>query len=270
MTASRPAAQAFDTVAPMFDSRFGAWLSVAAQRRAVRRALLDAFPERGRILELGGGTGEDALWMDQNGFEVLLTDAAPAMIAAARTKLVATSIGAECVAAEDLDSYAQDYLQSGGPLFDGAFSNFAPLNCVTTLGPVAQGLARLIRPGGQAMLVLFGTCSPGDVIVETLRGRPGQALRRRASGPVPARLGGKHFTVTYHRSRALKEAMRPWFRLEACRGIGIFVPPSAAEPWISRHPQLLQLCETIDHILERPLAVLGDHVLYRFVRTEVS
>ena len=51
----RPAAFAFDAIAPVFDSRFGDWRSVAAQRRAVRAALLRAFPRRGHILELGGG-----------------------------------------------------------------------------------------------------------------------------------------------------------------------------------------------------------------------
>ena len=50
--------------------------------------------------------------------------------------------------------------------------------------------------------------------------------------------------------------------------IGLFVPPSAAEPWISRHPRLLGLLEALDRGLSRPLAMLGDHVLYRFVRTE--
>ena len=63
--ALRPAAIAFDAVAPIFDSRFGAWQSVSAQRRAVRAALLHAFPPGGYILELGGGTGEDAAFLAQ-------------------------------------------------------------------------------------------------------------------------------------------------------------------------------------------------------------
>jgi hypothetical protein len=45
------------------------------------------------------------------------------------------------------------------------------------------------------------------------------------------------------------------------------VPPSAAEPWISRHPGLLGLLKAADRVATRPLAGLGDHVLYRFVRT---
>jgi hypothetical protein len=49
-------------------------------------------------------------------------------------------------------------------------------------------------------------------------------------------------------------------------GVGVFVPPSAAEPWISRHPRLLSVLERLDSRLSAPLAALGDHVLYRFVR----
>ncbi|MGB3631312.1 MAG: methyltransferase domain-containing protein, partial [Terracidiphilus sp.] len=82
-----PAARAFDAVAPQFDARFGAWLSVAAQRRAVREALLTAFPRCGQILELGGGTGEDACFLASRGFRVTLTDPSPAMVSIARAKL---------------------------------------------------------------------------------------------------------------------------------------------------------------------------------------
>jgi SAM-dependent methyltransferase len=262
------AALAFDAVAPTFDARFGDWLSVTAQRKAVRRALLDTLPARAHVLELGGGTGEDAAWMAQNGFRVLLTDASPAMIREARIKLAPHGVDALVVAAEELPRFAQSHYACGGETFDAAFSNFAPLNCVSDLDPVARSLAALVRPGGKAMLVLFGTLSPGEMIVETLRGRPLQAFRRLKREPAPARLGGAHFTVTYHRRRALVAAMRPWFRLERRIGIGIFVPPSAAEPWISRHPRLLKILEACDRLLGWPLAGLGDHILYQFARTE--
>ncbi|HEX3754919.1 MAG TPA: class I SAM-dependent methyltransferase [Rhizomicrobium sp.] len=262
-----PAAGAFNAIASQFDARFSDWHSVAAQRRAVRRALWAALPTGARVLELGGGTGEDAAWMAKHGFEVLLTDAAPAMVNEARSKLAFEGVRAEVAAAEELPCFARDHLMQGGLPFDAAFSNFAPLNCVEDLTPVARGLAALIRPGGAAVLVLFGCFSPGEMLVETLCGRPRQALRRFASEPKPARLGGQNFTVTYHRSQTLKAAMTPWFCLKRRVGIGIFVPPSAAEPWISRHPRFLRMLEQLDRVVERPLARIGDHILYHFERT---
>lgn len=263
------AAQAFDAIANVFDTRFTPWLSVAAQRRAVRHILEEAFPSGARLIEIGGGTGEDALWLVERGRTVLMTDASPAMTRIAATKLGdRTGARTETVPAEELEAFALDPDRKDNALFDGLYSNFAGLNCVGDLAPVARGMARLVRPGGQAVLVMFGTACPGEVIVECLRGRPRSALRRLARGDVPARLGGHAFTVRYHRGAEIDRAMAPWFMPAGRQAIGLFVPPSAAEPWISRHPRLLALLEALDDRFARRLALLGDHVLYRYVRTD--
>lgn len=267
MSQAASAALAFDAVAADFDQRFGAWKSVAAQRRLVRRALLSVFPAGGRILELGGGTGEDAAFLAALGFQVLLTDASPSMVALAQAKLAPLVAQAKVVAAEEMEDFAAGHLSSGQETFDGVFSNFAPLNCVADLRPVARGLACLLKPAAPAMLVLFGTCCPGEMMTETLRGRPRLAFRRFRRGYIPARLAKRDFQVMYHRRAAIERAFAPWFRLERRLGIGVAVPPSAAEPWITRHPRLLAAMEALDRRLSRPLAALGDHVLYQFRRT---
>jgi hypothetical protein len=115
--------------------------------------------------------------------------------------------------------------------------------------------------------VLFGTFCPGEILVEGLRGRPANMVRRFGRGDVAARLGGRSFTVRYHRAADIRRAMAPWFRLRRRQGIGLLVPPSAAEPWISRHPTLLRMLDRIDRLLARPLAPLADHILYHFERT---
>lgn len=261
-----PAAQAFDAVAERFDERFGAWRSVAAQRRAVRTVLASTFAAGARLLEIGGGTGEDARWLVERGRSVLLTDASPTMVGLASAKLV--PLGAPppaAIAAESLDALADQ--RRGEPLFDGAYSNFAALNCVGDLRAVARGLARLVRRDGHAIVVLFGVVVPGEWIVQLVRGDVRAVRRRFARGDVAARLGGRGFTVRYHRRRDIERAFAPWFRLVRRRGIGVAVPPSAAEPWISAHQRLLGALERFDRLASRPLAPLGDHVLYDLVRT---
>jgi SAM-dependent methyltransferase len=265
------AAQAFDAAADSFDQRFGDWLSVAAQRRAVRAALAAAFPAGAHILEVGGGTGDDALWLTRRHRHVLLTDASPRMVRRARHKLRAEPLAQTAViAAERLDQLVRHRMQSGAPPFDGAFSNFAALNCVTDLAPVARGLSELVRPGGSVVLVVFGAFPPGEVIVQCVRGNWRAAFRRLARGDVAARLGGRAFAVRYHRAHDIVGAMAPQFRLVRRRAIGVFVPPSAAEPWISGHPHALRILEALDRVAARPLAALGDHVLYHFRRTETD
>jgi SAM-dependent methyltransferase len=235
----------------------------------VRAALLRTVPPGGRILELGGGTGEDAAFLASHGYDVLLTDPSPAMVSLAQAKLAPFGSRAEAAAAEELDGFASRYLSAGGAPYDGVFSNFAPLNCVVDLEAVARGLAMLLKPGAPALLVLFGTLCPGEIATELLRCRPRQALRRCKRGPVQARLAGHEFNIVYHRRAALRRTFKPWIVLEKRIGIGFAVPPSAAEPWISAHPQLLTAMENLDHLLSRPLAAFGDHVLFQFRRTAV-
>lgn len=254
-----PAGEAFDSIADSFDTRFEPWLSVAAQRRAVRRELAGAFPEGSRLLEIGGGTGLDAAWLVARKRAVLLTDASPAMVRAAAQKL--GDKAAEVVAAEHLDR-----MVARGERFDGAFSNFAALNCVADLAPVGKSLAQLVRPGGKVLLVVFGCCCPGEMVTEAVRGRFRNVFRRFARDGVPASLGGRSFTVRYHRGSDVTRALRPWFRSLGAKAIGLVVPPSAAEPWISRHPHFLAALEAIDGLAARPLAILGDHILYTFER----
>jgi hypothetical protein len=167
----------------------------------------------------------------------------------------------KALAAERLGELARRGLR-----FDGAWSNFAALNCVDDLVPVGRALAELVRPGGSAVLVLFGTCCPGEIVTEAARGRFASCLRRFRGGPVAASLRGRGFTVRYHRKTEIVRAMAPGFRLTGSKAIGLFVPPSAAEPWISRHPRLLAAFAAADRRLARPLAPLGDHVLYAFER----
>jgi ubiquinone/menaquinone biosynthesis C-methylase UbiE len=269
---SLPAAvRAFDALAPGFDAAFAGWESVAAQRRAVRRALLAAFPPGSRLLELGGGTGEDALFLAGEGRRVHVTDGAPAMVERTRAKARAAGLD-DCVTAEAVTLEALDAWAAArtGVRFQGAYSNFASLNCVTDHAGVARGLARVLPPGARALLVVFGPFSPAEVAVLLLRGRFRAAFRRLSRRPAPARVAGEAFTVTYPAPRAFAAAFAPWFTLRGTTGIGVFVPPSSAEPWISRVPFAVAAAEALDRVAARPLALLADHVLLDLTRTAVE
>ncbi len=198
-----------------------------------------------------------------------MTDGAPGMVARTRVKARAASLDglvtAELVALEEVPAWAS--ARAGAPRFDGVYSNFASLNCVTEHATVARGLARVLPEGARALLVVFGPGSPAEVLVLIARGRFRAAFRRFARGPSPARVAGETFAVTYPAPRAFAAAFAPWFTLRRTTGIGVFVPPSSAEPWISRVPFAVAAAEALDRVAARPLALLGDHVLLDFTRT---
>jgi SAM-dependent methyltransferase len=261
------AIQAFDALAPLFDTRFGAWKSVAAQRSAVRAELLRSFTPGAFLLELGGGTGEDALFLAERGYRVHLTDGSRAMIRRAQAKVLSAGsehrITLQCLAIEELSRL------ENSATFDGCFSNFAAFNCVEDFGAAAYALAHVLAPGALALIVIFGPCCPGEMLALLLRGEGSRAFRRLSRRGVAARAGGHSFTVSYPAPAAFARCFAPWFALRRVKGVGIFVPPSSAEPWISEHPRLLALMERLDVLVSSPLAFLGDHVLVTLERTEV-
>ncbi len=125
MAGLRPAAIAFDAAAPTFDSRFASWQSVAAQRRAVRAELLRVFPKgKAGSLELGGGTGIDATFLAERGFEMLLTDPSPTMVELAKAKLVPLGSQAKIAAGEDMEEFAAKHLAEVGRNSMERFQNF--------------------------------------------------------------------------------------------------------------------------------------------------
>ena len=65
-------------------------------------------------------------------------------------------------------------------------------------------------------------------------------------------------------------ASKAYFRLVRARGIGLFVPPSGAEPVISRFPRLLALLEWADRLFAGPLARFSDHMLLDFERVDTA
>ncbi|MBI3982836.1 MAG: class I SAM-dependent methyltransferase [Gemmatimonadetes bacterium] len=265
-----PAVVAFDAVAPQFDQRYGQWASVRAQRRAVQKELLRAFPPDAALLELGGGTGDDAIHLASRGRRVLLTDGSRSMLACAQAKIrdarLEHRITTHAITLERLRDLPRTMIPSMPVRFDGAYSNFAAFNCITDLAGVASDLADLLRPGAPVLLVIFGPVSVGEVLVQLWKGDARAAFRRLSSGDIPARVAGREFTVRYPSPRQVADRFAPWFRLVRTRGVGIFVPPSAAEPSISRFPRLLAILEALDRGASAPLALLADHVLLQFER----
>lgn len=134
---------AFDQLAPTYDAAWTNSTRGRAQRDMVWREIHGLFRPGDRVLDLGCGTGEDALHLDGQGIRVHAIDASPEMV----RKAQARGVTAQVLRIEDLVQLEGSY--------DGAISNFGALNCVSDLRAVGAGLARLIRPGGWLAICLM-------------------------------------------------------------------------------------------------------------------
>jgi SAM-dependent methyltransferase len=256
---------AFDQLAEGYDDLFTKSLIGRAQRNVVWNVLTQNFQRGDHVLELNCGTGEDALFLARNGISVFACDASERMIQVARQRL----------STEDLDTNVQfghlptERLNEIEPtiMFDGAFSNFSGLNCVTNLRQTAEDLANLLPARAPLLVCLSTRFCISEIVWFLLHGEFRKAFRR-CSGHTTANVGQFTVDVYYPTVRQLRKLFSPFFALQSVTGIGVTVPPSYVETWIRKHPRLLGLLRAIDTIIAtRPLfRVLGDHVLLHFER----
>lgn len=243
-------AAAFDSVAARYDELWTRSNVGRLQRGAVWRAVDGLWRPGQAILDLGCGTGEDALHFMGAGVRVQAIDASEEMVRVSRAR------GADAmrVAIEEIASLA-------GP-FDGAISNFGALNCIADLRGIREPLAELLRPGAYFAACTIGRFCLWETAWYLLHASPGKAFRRWRGSAASKSLGVR---VYYHSIRELERALAPQFALRAWRGIGGLVPPS----YVSLPAPLLEAFDSIDRqVAGWPLGrAMADHRLAIFVRT---
>ena len=137
-----PLRRAYDAGAAARDQR-----PKSAWKLAERAAVRDRLTRHGvrSVLEIGAGTGQDSLFFQEEGFEVVATDLTPAMVAACRTK--------------GLDARVMDFLGLDFP--PASFDAVYAMNCLlhvpnADLPAVLAAVRDVLRPGGLFFLGLYG------------------------------------------------------------------------------------------------------------------
>jgi ubiquinone/menaquinone biosynthesis C-methylase UbiE len=265
---SRPPASPFDAVADGYDHSFSGTEIGRRLRAGVRRRVEGAYESGDRVLELGCGTGEDALWLARRGVRVLATDASSAMLEVTQRKADEAGLGALVQTRQlDLARLDSEADQLGFP-FDGALSNFGPLNCVHDRTPVARALARLVRPGGLVAAVLMGPFCPWEVVWHLLHLEPATAVRRLRQGRPVDVGGGETVRVWYPSPARLQREFADGFRATGLVAIGCFLPPPYLAHLADTRPRLVRRLARLESRWQDrfPFTWCGDHYLMSLER----
>lgn len=259
----------FDALADRYDAEFTQRPLGRLLREPVRRRLADTFTPGHHVLELGCGTGEDAIWLAQRAVRVTAIDASAAMLRVAEGK-ARRSGTTDRITLGHVDLTTGELPAAGEPtqLFDGAFSNFGVLNCVPELGPLASAIASRLRVGARLLVVVMGPYCPWEIVGFGIRGRWRDAFRRTVSRP-SARFGdATPMSVSYYSPSAVRTAMAPWFRHVETAGVGVLLPPTDFSGVVERWPRLFRTVAVVDRYVSRTAAGVwfNDHHLSVFER----
>lgn len=239
----------FDAIARDYDALWTTTPVGVSQRLAVWAQIDKLFHPGQFVLDIGCGTGADALHLESRGVNVYGVDGSTNMVGVAGMR----GIKADAISIEDL--------QRISVRFDGVLSNFGALNCVSSLDGIAAALIGSVCVGGYVALCFISSFCAWETCYYLLQGQFRRAFRRRHFR-VRSSLG---VDVFYFSRRAIVEAFRHNFRLVGTYGIGLFVPPSYVKGLGAR--TIARLAALDKHCAHWPLLRrLADHRLYIFER----
>jgi SAM-dependent methyltransferase len=262
----RDTRDAFDSVAADYDGPRGNNPLIQEMREEMWRWLDKTFPEGSHLIDLGCGTGLDAVHLAKRGYRVTATDWSPQMVARTAARALEESVAGQ-VQALRLGAHELTGLDGNGA-FDGAYSNLGPLNCVPDLADVSTQCARLLKPGAALVFTVIGRICPWEVWHYARQGRWPRLKIRFAPNSVPVAMNSHTIWTRYYTPRGFYRSFERDFALEHVRGLCLFAPPPYLSWLRDRHPRLHAAAWWMDRRTAGwpLLRSMGDHFLIVMTR----
>lgn len=186
----RTIAAGYTAIADAYDEQLkeSAWV-----REQLWRRYLSVFRAGDHVLDVGCGTGIDDVFLATHGIHVTAIDISEGMIARLRKKVHDHHLD-RMVEAHVMD--IQDMSVLADSAFDGIISAFAALNTLRDIQPFVREAARVIKPGGQALVHLANRESIWNTLGSVARSRA-QVAAQESRTDCAVRIGNAdvpHFT----------------------------------------------------------------------------
>lgn len=248
----------FDTAAARYDQAFTHSVIGRLQRRYVREQLTKilAAHQPKKILEVNCGTGEDALWLSGQNYEVIATDISEAMIGVAKSKNPSGNPEFKTVDLNEIGPYFKD------EQFDLIFSNFGGLNCLSEvqLELFFKNASALLSEKGKLVLVLMPKNTLWEQFYFFSKAKFREMSRRKKDSAI-ANVDGESVITYYYNPNEMVRLADYYFKLGSVHPIAFFVPPSYLEPFFKDKTRLLSALDRMESTIKnrKGLSKYADH-----------
>jgi SAM-dependent methyltransferase len=252
---------AFDSVAADYDGPRGNNELIQDMRREMWQWLDATFSPESKLIDIGCGTGLDAIHLAQRGHHVTATDWSPQMARRTGDRAAGKQL-TDRVRVVPLGAQELHRLEGAGT-YDGAYSNLGPLNCVPDLREVSRECARLLKPGGALVFTVMGRVCPWEIGHYLRRRRWARVAVRFARGLVPVGMNGHTIWTRYYGPREFYRAFEEHFSLDHFRGLCVFAPPPYLTSIREKHAATYERLWRLDRRVGGwpVVRAMGDHFL---------
>ena len=251
---------AFDIAAQTYDTDFTNTGIGRYLRGRIWQRLDLLFQPGDTVLEIGCGTGADAVYLAQQGVHVIATDASPEMLNQTEQKAHEHHVSEFIEVRQlDLNDIPQWNLQ-----VDGAYSNFGAVNCTNDWAGLAAFLASVVRPLGSVGLGVMPPFCAWETLWHGIHGDFKTASRRWNGYSRAVLADGSTLDVYYPSVQKIVKSFAPFFTRDYMAGIGVFLPPSDVYGAVENRDQLRRLLTMLEQWFARRLAFCADHYWIEF------
>ena len=221
------------------------------------------------LLEIGCGTGSEAIQIAKTVRGILATDISPEMISLLKRKVEALGLQSRIqtmqVGASSI-SLAADRLPGGSTRV--AYSFNGALNCEPGIREVPAELSKVISPGGYFVCSIRNSFCLSEALAHGLVLQMDK-LAPRKKQPIMVSVGGRDIPSYYYRPSEFVRFFRPHFAAKRIMGLPAILPPAYLSDLYFRARRVLSILERTETAAAAsfPFNRFGDQTLFVFRKT---
>jgi SAM-dependent methyltransferase len=259
-------AEAFDSASEEYDYTISHnYINTWIRKRSVRE--LGKITRRADVLlEIGCGTGTEAIQISKLVTGIVATDISEKMLHILKKKTMAKKLdrkilGVRARASEI--STVVGYLPKGKVRV--AYSFNGALNCEPELDKFPEQLSVIMDKGGYFVCSIRNTLCLPEILSHSLVFQFDKAVTRK-NQPTMVSVGGADIPSYYYPPESFARLFRPHFRIRKMIGLPAFLPPAYLNDYYLRTGIVRPVLEKLEFALgERfPFNRLGDQTLFVF------
>ncbi len=233
----------FGKMADQYDSLQQTNHSVQIMRKKFYELVLKTIGPPARMLELNCGSGIDARFFAEEGYNILATDVSDNMLKNARAKGELPNLSFKKLNLNELENLS-------GEQYNIITSNLGGLNCLSDLTKLGKDVSDLLLPSGYFIATVMPRLALWEITL-LFKGEFKRALRRLQKSGSEANVGREKIFVKYYSPAKLRKQLSGNFNLISTKALRIFAPPPAADHWYRTHPKITSFLDTFDNRTEK-------------------